>query len=78
MPRDSSCMPWQSAGEQRRPLQCDPLFRSGTISCQMHGRATATFAFESASTSFASLALYHLRMAFMTGNHIGFVALDLV
>src|SRR2546421_7320889 len=31
--------------------------------------ATATFSLESASTSFASLGLHHLRLAFMAGNH---------
>src|SRR6266487_4020642 len=36
------------------------------------------FSFESASTSFASLGLHHLRLSFMTSNHIGFVTLYLV
>src|SRR5215510_3038130 len=40
--------------------------------------ATTTFAFESASTSFSSLIFHYLRLAFMAGNHIGFVALHLV
>src|SRR2546425_4812332 len=40
--------------------------------------ATATLSFESVSTSFASLVLYHLRLSFMACNHIRFVALHLV
>src|SRR2546426_6666258 len=40
--------------------------------------ASAIFAFESASTSCASFGLHHLRLAFMAGHHIGFVALHLV
>src|SRR6266571_3983415 len=40
--------------------------------------ASALFAFESASTSFASCGLHHLRLSFMAGHHIGFVALHLV
>src|SRR2546423_10602843 len=39
---------------------------------------TTTFAFESVSTPFAPLGLYHLRLPFMACNDIGFVALDLV
>src|SRR5215475_4318921 len=46
-----------------------PLFFQG---------ATATFAFESASTSLSSLIFYYLRLAFMAGNYIGFVALHLM
>ena len=46
-----------------------PLFFQG---------ATTTFAFESASTSLSSLIFHYLRLAFMAGNHIGFVALHLV
>src|SRR5882762_6191335 len=34
--------------------------------------APATFAFESASPSFAALFHHHLRLAFLAGNHIGF------
>src|SRR5215510_9620305 len=51
------------------PQDRRPLFFQG---------ATTTFAFESASTSFSSLIFYYLRLAFMAGNHIGFVALHLV
>ena len=40
--------------------------------------ASATFAFESASTAFTLLFLHHLRLSFMAGNHIGFVTLDLI
>ena len=40
--------------------------------------ATTTFAFESVSTSFSPLVLYHLRLPFMACNYIGFVALHLV
>src|SRR5712692_6510409 len=40
--------------------------------------ATTRFSFQSASTSFSPLVLHHLRLAFMAGNHIGFVALDFV
>src|SRR5713101_5608685 len=40
--------------------------------------ASASFAFESASTSCASFGLHHLRLSFMAGHHIGFVALHLV
>ena len=40
--------------------------------------ATTTLTFESASTSFSSLIFHYLRLAFMAGNHIGFVALHLV
>jgi len=47
----------------------EPLFCQG---------ATTTFAFASASTSFSSLIFHYLRLAFMAGNHIGFVALHLV
>ena len=39
---------------------------------------TAPFAFESASATFSSLGLHHLRMTFMASNHIGFVALYFV
>jgi hypothetical protein len=39
---------------------------------------TAPFAFESASATFSSLGLHHLRLAFMASNHIGFVALYFV
>jgi hypothetical protein len=46
-----------------------PLFLQG---------ASARFSFESASTTFASLLLHGLRIAFMPGHHIGFVALHLV
>ncbi len=51
------------------PQDRGPLFFQG---------ATTTFAFESASTSFSSLIFHYLRLAFMAGNHIGFVALHLV
>src|SRR5215510_14079581 len=40
--------------------------------------ASAPLSLESASTSFASLGLHYLRLSFMAGNHIGFVALHLV
>src|SRR5215813_8055781 len=40
--------------------------------------APATFAFESAAASFTALFHHHLRLAFLAGNHIGFVALYLV
>src|SRR5215510_8385069 len=40
--------------------------------------AKTTFAFESASASFSSLIFHYLRLAFMAGNHIGFVALHLM
>src|SRR4029453_16860765 len=40
--------------------------------------ATTRFAFEPTSTSLSALALYHLRLSFMTRNHIGFVALHFV
>src|SRR5919109_1692300 len=40
--------------------------------------ATTTWACKSASPSFSPLVLQHLRMTFMSGNHIGFVALSLV
>ena len=40
--------------------------------------ASATFAFELASTPFSSLHLHHLRLSFMASNHIGFVALHLI
>src|SRR5262249_39544409 len=40
--------------------------------------ATTSFALEPASTSWASLALDHLRLSFMAGNHIGFVALHFI
>src|SRR2546428_12882374 len=40
--------------------------------------ASATLSFEPASTSFSPLGLHHLRLAFMTNHHIGFVALHLV
>ncbi len=43
----------------------------------LHG-ATATFAFEAASTAFSSLAIYHFRLPFMAGDHIRFIALYLV
>src|SRR2546425_4388636 len=46
-----------------------PLFCQG---------ATTTFAFESASTSFSSLIFHYLRLAFLAGNHLGFIALHLV
>src|SRR5215470_10240321 len=36
---------------------------------------TAPFAFASASATFSSLGLHHLRLPLMTSNHIGFVAL---
>src|SRR4030095_3752264 len=39
---------------------------------------SASFAFEPTSTSLSALALHHLRLAFMTRNHIGFVALHFV
>ena len=35
-------------------------------------------AFESAAASLSALVLHHLRLAFMAGNHIGFIALHLV
>ena len=41
-------------------------------------RPSARFAFASASTAFASLALDHLWLSLMAGHHIGFIALDLV
>src|SRR2546427_13024905 len=40
--------------------------------------ASATFSFESASTSFAPFGLHHLRLSCMASNHIRFVALHLV
>ena len=40
--------------------------------------AAPTFTFESVATSFAPLVLHHLRLTFMVGNHIGFVALYLI
>ena len=40
--------------------------------------APTTGTFESASTALSALALHHLRLAFMTRNHIGFVALHFV
>jgi hypothetical protein len=40
--------------------------------------ATTTRACELASPSFSPLALHHLRMTFMAGNYIGFVALYLI
>ena len=40
--------------------------------------ATATFAFESVSTSFSSLLLYYFRLPFMACNYIRFIALHLV
>src|SRR5262245_7821487 len=46
-----------------------PLFLQGP---------SARFAFEPPSTSLSALALHHLRLAFMTRNHIGFVALHFV
>jgi hypothetical protein len=36
------------------------------------------FAFQSASTTFSLLALDHLWLTLMAGNHIGFIALDLI
>jgi hypothetical protein len=39
---------------------------------------TATFAWESASTTFAALALDHLWLSFMASNHIGCIALHLI
>src|SRR6266478_9355133 len=39
---------------------------------------SASFALEPASTSSSVLALQHLRLSFMTRNHIGFVALHFV
>ena len=39
---------------------------------------SASFALEPTSTSLSALALHHLRLAFMTRNHIGFVALHFV
>ena len=38
----------------------------------------ATFAFESASTAFASLILHRFRIPFMAGHHVGFAALHLI
>ena len=40
--------------------------------------ASATFAFASVSTSFPSRVLHDLRLPFMAGNYIRFVALHLV
>jgi hypothetical protein len=40
--------------------------------------AASTLAFASVSTSFAPLVLHHLRVPFLAGNHLGFVALHLV
>src|SRR5499427_10266375 len=39
---------------------------------------SASFAFEPTSTSWSALALHHLWLAFMTRNHLGFVALHFV
>src|SRR5713101_957508 len=39
---------------------------------------SSSFAFEPASTSLSTLALHHLRLSFMTRNHLGFVALHFV
>src|SRR5262249_22884820 len=36
------------------------------------------FAFEATSTAFSAFLLHHLRLTFMTRNHIGFVALHFV
>ena len=41
-------------------------------------RATARFAFASASTAFSTLALDYFGVPFMASYHIGFIALDLV
>src|SRR5215510_1570394 len=41
-------------------------------------RATASFALESASTSWSLLALDHLWLSFMASNDIGFIALHLI
>ena len=51
------------------PKNGRPLFLQGP---------SASFAFEPTSTSLSALALHHLRLAFMTRNHIGFVALHFV
>jgi hypothetical protein len=40
--------------------------------------ASTTFPLESASPSLSPLDLHYRRLAFMTGNHIGFVTLHLV
>jgi hypothetical protein len=40
--------------------------------------ASTRFAFPSASTTWSALALDHLWLAFMAGNHIRFVALHLI
>jgi hypothetical protein len=40
--------------------------------------APTRFAFASTATAFSPLVLHHLRMAFMAGNHIRFITLDLV
>jgi hypothetical protein len=40
--------------------------------------ASTSFAFESAPTTCSALALDHLWLFFMAGNHIGFVALHLI
>ena len=40
--------------------------------------ASTSFALESTSTSFSLLALDHLWLSFMAGNHIGCVALHLI
>src|SRR5262249_34770012 len=41
-------------------------------------RASSTFPFASASTTFAALVLHHLWLSLMASNHIGFIALHLV
>src|SRR6266567_5311204 len=41
-------------------------------------RASATFTFASASTTFAALLLHHLWLSLMASNHIGFITLHLV
>src|SRR6266568_7279397 len=46
--------------------------------CFLLQRATARFAFASASTAFAPLALDYFRLPFMAGDYIRFVALHLV
>jgi hypothetical protein len=40
-------------------------------------RPSTGFAFASAPTAFSLFALDHLRLSFMTGHHIGFIALHL-
>jgi len=51
------------------PKNWRPLFLQGP---------SPSFAFEPTSASLSALALHHLRLAFMTRNHIGFVALHFV